>query len=175
MIPSAKIAIRPRPPPENRFSSPRMLLPPKFFSIEPTALELIPGAGMCVPSRYSPSSSAVNSTFLRISPTLNAPRIVEIMASALRDALRRRRGRRDELAGAASGLDLLARTLRKRMRVHGQRLRDRALGQDLDRDGLVRGQALGLERLESHRVTGLEAGFQVEQVDGLGVGAEGLE
>ena len=51
MIPSAKIAIRPSPPPENRLSRPRMLLPPKFFWIALTAEELIPGAGMCVPSR----------------------------------------------------------------------------------------------------------------------------
>ena len=33
MIPSAKIAIRPSPPPENRFSRPKMPLPPRFFWI----------------------------------------------------------------------------------------------------------------------------------------------
>ena len=51
MIPSAKIAIRPSPPPENRLSNPRMLLPPKFFWIALTADALMPGAGMWVPSR----------------------------------------------------------------------------------------------------------------------------
>ena len=49
--PSAKSAIRPRPPPENRFSRPRMLLPPRSFWMLLTAAELIPGAGMWVPSR----------------------------------------------------------------------------------------------------------------------------
>ena len=51
MIPSAKIAMRPRPPPENRLSRPRMLLPPKFFWIALTAEALMPGAGICVPKR----------------------------------------------------------------------------------------------------------------------------
>ena len=51
MIPSAKIAIRPRPPPENRFSSPKIPLPLSCWLIALTALALIPGAGMCVPSR----------------------------------------------------------------------------------------------------------------------------
>ena len=51
MIPSAKIAIRPSPPPENRLRNPRMLLPPKLLWIALTAAALIPGAGMCVPSR----------------------------------------------------------------------------------------------------------------------------
>ena len=51
MIPSAKIAIRPSPPPENRLRNPRMLLPPKLLWIALTAEALIPGAGMCVPSR----------------------------------------------------------------------------------------------------------------------------
>jgi hypothetical protein len=47
MIPSANSAIRPRPPPEKRFSSPKMLLPPRFFwAIALTALLLTAGAGM---------------------------------------------------------------------------------------------------------------------------------
>ena len=50
-MPRAKIAIRPSPPPENRFRKPRMLLPPKLLEICLTALALIPGAGMYAPSR----------------------------------------------------------------------------------------------------------------------------
>ena len=48
-----------------------------------TALALIPGAGMWVPSRYSASTTAVNRIFLRISATRNALRIVEIIAQLL--------------------------------------------------------------------------------------------
>ena len=78
-MPSAKIAIRPRPPPENRLSSPRIELPPRFLEIALTAWVLMPGAGMCVPIRYSSRITAVNRIFVRISPTLNAPRIVAII------------------------------------------------------------------------------------------------
>src|SRR5438477_11863023 len=102
MIPSAKIALRPRPPPENRLSRPRMLLPPKFFWIALTAWALMPGAGMWVPSRYRARIAAVNRTLLRISPTLNAPRIVAIMSPLLLDYLARPACRLDLLAGGAA-------------------------------------------------------------------------
>src|SRR6202011_283806 len=134
MIPSAKIAIRPRPPPENRFSRPRMLLPPKLLWICLTAAELIPGAGMCVPSRYSASRAAVKSSLLRISLTLNAPRIVEIMTASVLRGL----GLCDRVSGDHAvppcGFDPLPRRLAKRVRVDGQRLGQIALGQHLDRD-----------------------------------------
>src|ERR1700744_3471657 len=128
MIPSANSAIRPRPPPLNRLSSPRMLLPPRFCWIEFSAEELIPGAGMWVPSRYRASTAAVNRIFLRISATLNPPRIVAIIGcpSAL-----------DDLAGAAGGLDGLAGGLGEAVRVHGQGNGDLALGEDLDRHALA--------------------------------------
>ena len=51
MIPSAKIAIRERLPPEKRFSRPRMLFPPSCFWMLLTALRLTPGTGMCEPRR----------------------------------------------------------------------------------------------------------------------------
>ena len=75
----------------------------------------------------------MNRIFLRISATLNAPRIVAIIRgpSAL-----------DDLAGAAGGLDVLAGGLGEAVRVDGERLGDLALGEDLDRDALARGQAL---------------------------------
>ena len=60
-----------------------MLLPPKFCWIALTADEFTPGAGMCVPSRYSASISAVNRTLLRMSRILNAPRIVETIGLLL--------------------------------------------------------------------------------------------
>src|SRR5436305_1422398 len=130
MIPSANSAIRPSPPPENRFSRPRMLLPPKFCWIALTAEELIPGAGMWVPSRYRARSPAVNKTLLRISRTLNAPRIVEIIARSLLGLSRRAIGR-DHLTRAAGGLDLLARCLAERVGVDGQCFRNVALGEHL--------------------------------------------
>src|SRR5947209_17762609 len=126
MIPSAKIAIRPRPPPLNRLSNPRIELPPKFFWMALTALVLIPGAGIWVPSRYSASSAAVNRTFLRMSGTRNAPRMVAIMGSGLQD-----------LTGPPGGLDRDLRRLAERVGVHGQRLGDLARGQHLDRDALT--------------------------------------
>ena len=51
MIPSAKIASFERPPPENRFSRPRMSEPPNSFWMLLTALRLTPGTGMCEPKR----------------------------------------------------------------------------------------------------------------------------
>ena len=50
-MPSAKIAIRPSPPPENRLRKLRMPFPPKLLEICLTALALIPGAGMYAPRR----------------------------------------------------------------------------------------------------------------------------
>src|ERR1022692_3284912 len=140
MIPSAKIAIRPNPPPENRFNSPKMPLLPRLFWIWAAADALIPGAGMWVPSRYSARIPAVNRTLLRISPTLNAPRIVEIIpvpASAL-----------DQLAAAARGFDLLARGATEAVRVHGERLGQLALGEHLYRHALAGRQSLGVQRLQ---------------------------
>ena len=51
MIPSAKIAIRDRPPPENRFSRPRMFEPANCFWMLLTAVRLTPGTGTCEPKR----------------------------------------------------------------------------------------------------------------------------
>src|ERR1700736_6239139 len=179
MIPSAKIAILPSPPPENRFSSPSTLLPPKFFWIALTAVELIPGAGMWVPRRYSASMAAVNSTLLRISPTLNAPRIVPIIASALGGV--RRLGRRlvsrllDHLTAPAGRLDLLARCLAEPVGVNGERLGQLGLGQHLDDDPSAGRQSLAVHRLKGHGRTRLKARLQVEQVHHLGLRAEGLK
>src|SRR5947207_8220901 len=79
MMPSAKIAIRLRPPPLNVFSRPRMLPLPKLDWMSLTACAFTPGTGMCEPRRYSARSSAVNASFLRMSATVKALRIVDSM------------------------------------------------------------------------------------------------
>src|SRR5436305_925314 len=84
-------------------------------------------------------------------------------------------GKDDQLAGAAGGLDLLARLGAEGMCLDCERLGDRTLGEDLDRDVLARGQALPVHRFERHGIAGLEALLEVEQVHDLGVSAEGLE
>src|SRR3954470_2410468 len=76
MIPSANSAIRDSPPPEKRLRNPRTLLPLRFFWMASTAWVLIPGAGMCEPSRYSASNSAVIAIFFRMSGTVKALRMV---------------------------------------------------------------------------------------------------
>src|SRR6478752_5640512 len=166
MIPSANSAIRPRPPPENRFSRPRMLFPPKFCWIASTAEEFTPGAGMCVPRRYSARIAAVNRILPRMSRTLNAPRIVAIIAcpSLL-----------DQLARPAGALDLLARGLAEAVRVDRQRLGELALGEHLDGNLLAGGETLGVHRLKRNGRARLEASLEVEQIDRLGLRAKRLE
>jgi hypothetical protein len=51
MMPSAKIAIRDRPPPEKRLSRPRMFEPPNSFWMLLTALRFTPGTGTWEPNR----------------------------------------------------------------------------------------------------------------------------
>src|SRR5258707_13918084 len=81
----------------------------------------------------------------------------------------------DDGAGAAGGLDALARTGAEGVGVNGQRLRDLALGQHLDRDLLARRQAVGLHQLQGHLGAGCEALLQGGDVDRLGVRAEHLD
>src|SRR5579884_1579790 len=161
MIPSANRAMRPSPPPENRFRSPRMLWPPKFFWIALTAARLMPGAGMCAPRRYRARSSAVKRIFLRMSATRNAPRIVEIISRLL---LRGWGRRLDLLAIAAGRLDRLARLGAERVGVNGERLAQLALGEHLDRHVLASGEALVLERFQGHRRARVEAGLEAAQL-----------
>ena len=51
MIPSAKTAIRPSPPPLKVFSRLRMPPPPNCSWMSRTALMFTPGTGMCAPRR----------------------------------------------------------------------------------------------------------------------------
>src|SRR6478609_4695698 len=76
MIPSAKSAMRDRPPPEKVFRRLRTPPPPNCSCTDCTADVLIPGTGTCAPKRYTASIAAVNSSFLRISATVKALRIV---------------------------------------------------------------------------------------------------
>src|SRR3954453_23435460 len=133
MIPSANSAIRDSPPPLNVFSRLRIPPPPKFFWTASTALVSMPGTGMCEPKRYSASSAAVKASFLRISPTVKALRIV--------DSIGRLR-LLDQRAGPAGRLDGLARGGAEGVGVDGERLGDLALGQDLDRDAPALAQAV---------------------------------
>ena len=75
-------------------------------------------------------------------------------------------------AGAAGGLDALARGGAEGVGVNGQRLGQLALGEDLDRHALARAEAGGPQRLERHLGAGVEARLEVGDVDRLGVGAE---
>src|SRR5689334_15737562 len=81
----------------------------------------------------------------------------------------------DYLARAAGGLDRLARGLAEAMRMNGERLRDLALGEHLDRDFLAGRETLCLHRLERHGGTRLKARLEVKQVDRLRVRPERLE
>src|SRR2546430_7322916 len=81
----------------------------------------------------------------------------------------------DDLAGAARGIDPLARGCAEGVRVHGQRLAQLALGEDLHRDALALGQAVRPERVGRDLGAGVEALLECRQVHRLGVGAEGLE
>src|SRR4051794_20092951 len=114
------------------------------------------------------SIAAVNSSFLRMSATVNALRIVASMRCRLRLAVHDDRR-------AARGLDLLARGGAELVRVDGERLGELAAGEDLHGDVLARAQALGLQRLERDLGAGVEAALQVGEVDRLRVRPEGLE
>src|SRR5881275_1638972 len=112
MMPRANRESRDSPPPENRLRKPRMFDPPKFFWMSLTAVVLTPGTGMCEPSRYRARIAAVNSSFLRMSGTVKALRIVRATAPQVsrgprspRQARQPGRGLLDDLAGAAGGLD----------------------------------------------------------------------
>src|SRR5215216_6262581 len=129
MIPSAKSAMRDSPPPENVFNRFRTPPPPNCSCTDSTADVLMPGTGMCAPKRYTASIAAVNSSFLRISATVKALRIVESIGPP-RLAV-------DDLRGAAGGLDRRACGGAERVRVDRQLLRQLAAAEDLDRDALA--------------------------------------
>src|SRR4029450_5667922 len=114
--------------------------------------------------RYSASIAAVKASFFRISGTLNAFRKVLSTRLLL-----------DQLAGAARGLDLLASRLREGVGVHGERLREVALAEDLDRHLSARGEVLLAQGVGGHLGSRVEASLQVPEVDRLGLGPELLE
>src|SRR4030088_2541226 len=110
-----------------------------------------------------------------MSGTVNALRIVRATAPQVSrgPTSPRRTGQPDgrlfdDLAGAARGLDPLARGGAECVRVHGQRLAQLALGEDLDRDALALGQTLGLERVGGDLGAGVEALFQRRENGRLG-------
>src|SRR3954470_18307330 len=107
---------------------------------------------------------AVKASFFLISGTLNEFRNVLSTGLLL-----------DQLTGAARGLDLLAGRLREAVGVHGERLRDLTLTEDLDRHLAARGEVLLAQGVRGHLGPLVEARLEVPQVDRLGVRAELLE
>src|SRR4051794_24801998 len=107
---------------------------------------------------------AVKASFFLISGTLNEFRNVLSTWLLL-----------DQLTGAARGLDLLAGRLREAVGVHGERLRDLTLTEDLDRHLAARGEVLLAQGVRGHLGPLVEARLEVPQVDRLGVRAELLE
>src|SRR6185312_2881276 len=125
------------------------------------------------------SMPAVNRSFLRISATWKALRMVESIGLAGRaghacagrscdsssQTLReshRRAGRAwnsalERVTGAADALDALAGGLAKGVGVNCERLAQISLSQHLDRHALAGGQALGLHRLERDICAGVKA------------------
>src|SRR5215210_1125005 len=107
---------------------------------------------------------AVKASFFLISGTLNEFRNVLSIRLLL-----------DQLTGAARGLDLLAGRLREGVGVHGERLGQLALAEDLDRHLAARCEALLAQGVGGHLGPHLEACVEVPQVDRLGPRAELLE
>src|SRR5581483_6245016 len=107
----------------------------------------------------------VNRTLLRISPILNAPRIVEITSPLLLY----------DLARPACRFDLLARGPAEAVGVDCERLGDRALGQDLHRHRFAGGKTLGPQLVQGDRGARLKARLEIDEIDRLGLGPERLE
>src|SRR3954452_23406363 len=103
-----------------------------------------------------------------MSPTLKAFRIVESTGRPVRLAL-------DDLAGAAGGLDALARGLREAVGLDGELLRELAVAQHLDRDVAARGQAGSPQRGGIDRGAVVEPRIEVREVHRLRVRPEHLE
>ncbi len=169
MIPSAKIAIRPSPPPENRFSSPRMLAAAEVLldrvdrgrvdarrrDVRPEPVEAEDRRGeqdlvadLADPERLRGSSRSSRPARLASTITWQVPPAASICSRA---------APLNACAWTVSGLvsSPLARTLT------GIPLRV--------------ARPFAVHRLERHRRAGLEARLEVDQVDRLGVRAERLE
>src|SRR5829696_692832 len=112
--------------------------------------------------------AAVNASLRRISGVLSALTRVWTTPPARPSALGRS-------AAAAGRFDLLARGAREAVGAHGQPLRQLALGEDLDRDALARGEPGRGQGRGRHLGAVLEAPIEVAHVDRLGPRAELLE
>src|ERR1700727_4008563 len=123
---------------------------------------------------------AVKASFLRMSATWNALRIVESIGCQFRGAIGATLAERsilalDDMTGATGGLDALARARAEGVGVHGEGLGQLALGENLDRYLLAGTETLGLQQLYGDLGPRLEAGVQIGDVHGLGMRAEHLE
>ena len=144
-----------------------MLLPPRFCWIALTALELMPGAGMWAPEAVEREDRRREQDLLADlrDPETSEDRGDHPTAPQLSTTW--------QVPPAASMRSRAV--LEKPWAWTVSAIGDLALGEDLDRNALARGQALALQRLERDRVAGGEARLEVEQVDRLGVGPERLE
>src|SRR5215207_233414 len=179
MIPSAKSAMRDRPPPENVFSRFRTPPPPNCSCTESTASVLIPGTGTWAPNRYTASMAAVNSSFLRMSATVKALRIVVSIGGP---GYRAARGvppgpalALDDRHGAARLLDRLTCRGAEGVGVDGELLRQLTVGEHLDRDALAVRQPMRLQGVQRDLGARVEAALEVLEVDRLRVRPERLE
>src|ERR1044072_7268930 len=133
-----------------------------------------PRPAMALPRPATPAAN--NAPVTRVNGCREVSGQRSAFAIAARDATRDRRGSVGvDLAGPAGGLDGGAGGGAERVRVHGQRLRDLALCEDLDADVLAVAEALGLHGRERDVVAGLEARLEVLEVHGLRVRPEHLE
>src|ERR1022692_3040115 len=125
------------------------------------------------------SMPAVNRSFLRMSATWKALRIVESIGLADHAGVARTHGRAilalDDGAGAADALDALACGLAEAVGVNRERLAQLPLCQHLHRHTLARSQTIGLHQLDGDLGACLEASLEVRDIHWLGVSAEHLK
>src|SRR5690349_9612062 len=116
MIPSAKIENRSSAPPENMFTSPKMLLRICWKNCA-SACPSMPGVGIATPSRYTASAIAVNASRFRSSGTRGA------LANP---------SSTENLRGATCGGDRVPRLRAERVRPDRERVRQLPVGEALD-------------------------------------------
>src|SRR5438445_779281 len=126
MMPSAKMVRRLRFPPENRSRNPRMP-PPCWRKNDSSAWKLIPGTGICPPTRYTASIRKVKMTrFLR------SGMLKMFLIESIISLLAGHRWTGDHFGAPAGARDLLHGGLAEPVRLHHDRLRQFPVPEDLD-------------------------------------------
>src|SRR5436190_9285912 len=149
MMPSAKIVTRDRLPPENMSYRPNMV-PAAWRRGSSSAARVTPGTVITWTMRYTPSRPSVNSTRFRRSETVKMFFRLSIRSH-------------DGFGVAACGENLFRRLPAELVRADGQRLRDVAAREHLDRPvGAVDEPALA-QKLRRHDRARFE--FRAERVE----------